>query len=477
MKKTMELLRSGYHPLAIAGLLLLTAGWNSEENKLQQNVLASANATYVVDGYAEHFSVIQGARVKFFLNCKNECDMHLELADVNENIVDSIRFYGFRQDSVPADAYVSGFGYKKSFTYRIPRHLSSGLYHWKGTDVMFLVKQKKQSAPVVIVYSSNTEQAYNNAGGKSLYDFNSTGGRAHSVSFQRPMNYHTKPGTDMRDFVLGFLQWLPGTNYNYQLISDTDMEDAASLSSAKLVVVIGHSEYWSRTARMNLDAYNDRGGDVAIFSGNTMWWQVRYSEKYDNLICYKDSMKDPVCDMQQKTVNWTSSYLQYPVMNSIGADFLHGGYGSKPDQGWDGYKIINPKSPLLQGTGLMYGNIISVPTHEFDGTALLPQSTEGSRDPVPDLKATGAYRTEIIGYDLGHCQVAGCRSVSTFIAYQRSPQSGTIVNTASTDWCNARVFFGKDGVSVQQITRNIFDLLLGDQTIFTATTPPGTPAN
>src|SRR3989454_8058646 len=41
-------------------------------------------------------------------------------------------------------------------------------------------------APILIQCSVNTWQAYNNWGGKSLYDFNSFGGRATRVSFDRP---------------------------------------------------------------------------------------------------------------------------------------------------------------------------------------------------------------------------------------------------------------------------------------------------
>ena len=36
------------------------------------------------------------------------------------------------------------------------------------------------------MYATNTYQAYNNWGGKSLYEFNSTGGRATKVSYNRP---------------------------------------------------------------------------------------------------------------------------------------------------------------------------------------------------------------------------------------------------------------------------------------------------
>ena len=53
--------------------------------------------------------------------------------------------------------------------------------------IYFIVKNKKKDADITIIYPTNTEEAYNNAGGKSLYDFNSSGKqRAYIVGFMRP---------------------------------------------------------------------------------------------------------------------------------------------------------------------------------------------------------------------------------------------------------------------------------------------------
>ncbi|MGC4020805.1 MAG: hypothetical protein QM734_02100 [Cyclobacteriaceae bacterium] len=60
-----------------------------------------------------------------------------------------------------------------------------------------------------------------------------------------------------------------------------------------------------------------------------MWWQVRYDEQKDKMICYKDKDSDIETDPLLKTIVWADSTLKYPIIKSIGADFIHGGYGTK----------------------------------------------------------------------------------------------------------------------------------------------------
>ena len=47
------------------------------------------------------------------------------------------------------------------------------------------------------------------------------------------------------------------------------------LEGHRLFLSAGHDEYWSWGMRETLDAFTDAGGNAAIFSGNTCFWQVR----------------------------------------------------------------------------------------------------------------------------------------------------------------------------------------------------------
>src|SRR5207302_1437536 len=99
--------------------------------------------------------------------------------------------------------------------------------------------------------------------------------------------------------------------------------------------------------------------------------------------------------------------------------------------GWDGYKIVNPNSPLLAGTGLRKGDVIHFSTHEYDGAPT--KGFDASGAPILDEAALGFYRTELVGYDFG--QFRGKKTVPTFFAFQKTQTSGIVVNTASTNWC------------------------------------------
>jgi hypothetical protein len=158
---------------------------------------------------------------------------------------------------------------------------------------------------------------------------------------------------------------------------------------------------------------------------------------------------------------WYDPYLKFLTLNSIGADFDHGGYGRNIDEGWDGYKICINNSPLLEGTNLKKGDIISLPTHEYDGTPIKNYDIEGF--PLIDNSKLKFYKSEIIGYDFGF---RGIKTCGTFFVFQKTPTSGIIINTGTTDWGSERGIGGTDGEKLKLITRNMINKLLNKQNVF-----------
>ena len=289
------------------------------------------------------------------------------------------------------------------------------------------------------------------------------------VSFLRPVipPNPVKPPTAPY-FYNAFLQWLATQRlpYSIRFIADIDMDDDSELYGAKLLMVIGHSEYWTRRARENLDAFVLRGGNALLASGNNMAWQVRYSEDRTQLICYKYSENDPIADPLLKTIQWWYPSLQYPIAPSIGADWPHGGYGIKyPDKGWKGYRILTRSEAIFQGVDIGVGDVLAMPTTEYDGAPIVNNPVT-TGPPQLDYGALGAYKAEIIGYD--YCSTPdGSDRVATWVALQRTPTSGVIINCASTDWCSPNGVAGTDGARVRLITRNMIEALINRQSVFT----------
>jgi hypothetical protein len=261
----------------------------------------------------------------------------------------------------------------------------------------------------------------------------------------------------MPRFSLEFFKWV--SNFNFGYFCDFDMDNYQNYSYSDLIIVPGHSEYWSRNARENFDEFILNGNDAIILSGNNMWWQIRYENDGNVLVCYKDYDLDPIEDLLLKTINWHRPQLEYPILSSIGCDFSNGGYGLKYDDGgWDGYKIVLPKSPIFQGLNLDFEQIISIPTVEYDSSPVLSTSDNG----IPQVNLEHFYKYNLLGYDKAY---RGPNKYGTFIIMQKTEESGIIINTASTDWCN-RGLMEKDSLIIKQITLNMISLLKSNEEVF-----------
>jgi hypothetical protein len=71
--------------------------------------------------------------------------------------------------------------------------------------------------------------------------------------------------------------WLEREGYPYEVITDHDLhEEPGLLSRFPVLLIVGHSEYWSDEARQGVLDHLDKGGKVISLSGNTMYWRVTF---------------------------------------------------------------------------------------------------------------------------------------------------------------------------------------------------------
>jgi len=405
---------------------------------------------HVIDGYTGKVSYDAAEPVTVFIKSDKKVDLcKLTIYTVNGDEAFSIPSPMIEQTVSANDPSVNGFGYMPTVNFSLPENIRSGVYLVEK-KIPFIVKTKA-ATDLVVVYASNTANAYCESGGRDLYSANN---KPFQVSFQRPI-----PLDVFSPACLGWLQKLEGFTMSY--IADSDLDDWESISGAKIIVLVGHNEYWTREARVNFDRFVDSGGDALILSGNTMWWQVRYAENRTKLLCFKE-LPDPINDLLAQTKNWDNPQLHYPILSSIGADFPHGGYGLKSDAGWDGFKIYNPGSPLLEGTGLAKGDVLSCPSTEMDGAPIASFDEQGYL--VIDTDKLGFEKVELIGFDKGY---RVWETYGTFIVLQKTASSGIIVNTSTCDWCSARGMGGKDAEKIKKITLNALKKLKNHEKVFT----------
>lgn len=405
--------------------------------------------SFILNGYSDKVSYHPGEKIKLFFESSQPVELcRLTIFSITGEAVFSTASALPIVPELPDDASENGYNYPIAVEFVLPQ-LKSGVYLVEN-KIPFILKTE-QAVDVMVVYPSNTANAYASTGGKSLY---SQQDRPSAVSFQRPIT--------LQSLSVYCLKWFASLeNFTIGYIADNDMDDYENIVNAKVVVIPGHSEYWTRQARKNFDQFVSLGGHALILSGNTMWWQVRYSEDYSKLICYKDVEMDPIGDPFLKTIEWNKPSLDYSILSSIGADFPNGGYGLKADEGWNGYKVVAPASPLLENLDLKKGDIISLPTLEYDGAPILEYDSDGY--PIINSTVLGFEKIELVGYDKGSRVT---ETVGTFIVFKKNFDSGIIVNTGSTDWCSANGMGGTSANIIKKITLNAITKLLNNETIF-----------
>ena len=306
-----------------------------------------------------------------------------------------------------------------------------------------------KTSRVLLQLSTNTYNAYNNWGGFSLYAYNGKGGnQGHQVSFQRP------PASQFPNWEQPFVEWAERSGLELEYAANSDLEfHADMLANYRLVLSVGHDEYWSAPMRDNLEKFIGNGGNAAFFSGNTCCWQVRSSADGSHLTCWKQNFpSDPVYGAR-------AGYA-----TRVG--FLWGGYHKSHGQLMDGsgaFTVHRPDHWIYEGTGLKrdesFGGKDTIVGYECDGCEIewrggLPFPTH--RDGTPDT-------FEILGsapaqWHPDDCQwydrwENGRRGNAVLGVYRRG---GTVFTCGSTDWAHG--LRGSDP-AVERITRNILEKL------------------
>lgn len=279
---------------------------------------------------------------------------------------------------------------------------------------------------------------------------------------------------------LPFVAWAERAGYKIDYAANSDLEfHPEILNGYRLVLSVGHDEYWSYPMRDHLEAYVADGGNVAFFSGNTMWWQVRLENAGRTIVCYKDYRQDPFYPSgNQRLLSTLTCHrlINHPENRLTGVSFAYGGYHDFFDCHNDGpwsYTVDRPSHWVFQNTGLKRNDQLGardkIVGYECDGCDFemrdgLPVPT--GRDGTPenfeilatapaklpnadsslDMVQEALYGTDT---DKRHCPT-GAAVLGT---YQRG---GTVFTTGCTNWS-----YGLRGgdEAVMQITRNILDRL------------------
>ncbi len=282
----------------------------------------------------------------------------------------------------------------------------------EGRDVAhagFVIRPAERRSRILLVLATNTWNAYNTWGGKSLY----TGG--HRVSFRRPFGrgFLSRPEVDRDDrkarparwgeepdpdgeiyqayrfangypgfigssgwftFERRFVEWAEREGIEMDMAISSDLDAVDGLCDGyDLVLGVGHDEYWTAAARDAVEAHVDGGGDYASFSGNTIFWQVRLDDDgtpgggpEGAMTCWKYAAHehDPVVAAGRETEMtgiWSDPIIERPEAAFLGGSSTWGLYhrfGQATARAAGAFTVYRDDHWLLAGTGLRYGDVL-----------------------------------------------------------------------------------------------------------------------
>ncbi|MGH7724670.1 MAG: N,N-dimethylformamidase beta subunit family domain-containing protein [Candidatus Eiseniibacteriota bacterium] len=197
-----------------------------------------------------------------------------------------------------------------SASWTVPANAVSGVYiaRPKRTDVggdaashiIFVVRDDASTSDLLMSISESTYQAYNSYGGNSLYGGSVAGypaGHATKVSYNRPFITRSGPSEDWffnADYPM--VRWLERNGYDVSYFTNLDTgRNGGLLLNHKAFISVGHDEYWSAEMRTSVENARAAGKHLAWFSGNEVYWKVRWEPSTDGsltpnrtMVCYKE---------------------------------------------------------------------------------------------------------------------------------------------------------------------------------------------
>lgn len=451
---------------------------------------------------------------------------------------------------IPIDAVAYGCGWPAAATVDVDPTWPSGFYEvlvhrnptfdpdWDpDVAVGFFVVRPAAADPSrpLLVLATNTWNAYNDVGGANLYTTFGRPTAATQVSFERPMGKGLlrRPGgpgsrvavIDAPDptmqahaawfltnglcewvgsagwpgWELPFVAWAERRRIDLDFVTNADLElHPDVLDGRRLMLSVGHDEYWTWGMRDTVESFIERGGNVAFFSGNTSCWQVRIPVDGSTMVAYKEQFEDdPVLgtdDEHLLTSLWSDALIGRPENTMTGLSFSRGGYhriGRNVAKGAGGYTLYRPNHWVFAGTEAVYGDLVgagsTVVGYECDGCEFtmvdslpFPTGHDGTptdlqilglaparpndRDtalrPPPD---DGPSEAEFIAWrvlgDLEPETVARLHHGHAVMAIRDGADGrGTVFTSGCTDWVWGLAGDDPDPV-VERVTSNLLDRL------------------
>ncbi|MGH7322187.1 MAG: N,N-dimethylformamidase beta subunit family domain-containing protein [Candidatus Rokuibacteriota bacterium] len=409
--------------------------------------------------YSDRMSYAAGDEAIFFVHTTAHTysiAIHRDGASPQEVLTRS-GLQGVAQETREA-AFRTGARWKESFRFTIPREWPGGVYvvtvvtdddtlAQVEAEHFFVLRDNEPGSrsKIALMLCTSTYVAYNDWGGanhyRSIRDGRATDVPEPVLSTQRPWargfarlpisaprhgkEARLKPFEEPRypfiewalthgysrhyidagwaNYERHFAVWAEPRGFELEYLTQHDLHDRPELLDAyRVLVIVGHDEYWSWEMRDAVDRFVERGGNVARFAGNFIW-QVRLESSGTVQVCYKAPTLDPCHDGDRRhltTTTWDHPIVNRPSAQTMGLTGAAGVYhrvGGACPRGSGGFTVYRPDHWVFEGTDLYYGDVFgaaptSIVSFEVDGL----DYTFRDGLPYPTFKDGAPPSTEIL---------------------------------------------------------------------------------
>ena len=341
-----------------------------------------------------------------------------------------------------------------------------------GADnqILLAVRDDARTSDLLYGVGFATYEAYNNYGGKSLYDFNSSGNttvagtaRAVKVSYDRPFE---QPRSGLRDWYTrnetGMVSWLEQEGYDVSYASDTDLETNQSLPLGhKAYISPAHDEYVSANMRTALKNARDAGVNLFVAGSNAVYWKIRFEVSASGganrvQVCYKSTQSGGADPSGIPTGTWRDpAGANQPENGLIGQMYVGDNDTTyfplvvNAAQGGDRIYRYTPLSTQAPGTSTSIG--ASLVGWEWDARA-----TNGF-EPAGVTTLAGSPATGQLIQNNGANTVPG--SATATVTKYTAPSGALVFATGTNHWSRGLALnaagVGDPDQRIQQVTTNV----------------------
>ena len=312
-----------------------------------------------------------------------------------------------------------------------------------ATFVPLTIRDDQSKAPILIMSSVLTAEAYNHWGGSSLYR-GVTGGsqnRSRVVSFDRPYD-----GSGASQFLIhefGLLKLAESLGLDLAYATDIDLtNNPEQVRQHKSILFGGHGEYWTTSMRNALELARSIGVNIASLGANAGYWRTRLENHDRSVAVWRDKSDPYVNSPTLRTNRWRDGILPRPESLLLGSQYA--GLGVKCD-----YKVLDAKAWPFIGTGLTTNELIDgIVGKEVD-------SPEAGPGPAVQLLTSARVRIK---------KTKG--SVLVGMTYYTTVKESGVIDAGSNGWtcaiddaCNWGHVPAKSSRSVAAVTRQILKAL------------------